>query len=117
MKLRGPQAASTRHWWVQRISAVCLIPLSIWFLASLLVLPRLSYNIVKLWMAGSFNAFLAVLWVAVLTYHSYLGTTEVVEDYVARAATKQLSLFLLRIAHALVGGAGIFSILRINFGL
>lgn len=116
MRLRGPQGSATRHWWAQRVSAVSLIPLSLWFFVSLLALPRLSYSVVKSWIAGPFNGFLAVLLVAVLTYHSYLGICEVIEDYVAGAATKKLSLLVLRIAHVLVGGAGIVSILRIIFG-
>jgi succinate dehydrogenase membrane anchor subunit len=51
-----------------------------------------------------------------MTYHSYLGTTVVVEDYVPSASMRILTLLLLRFLYVLGGGAGIFSILRVAFG-
>jgi succinate dehydrogenase / fumarate reductase membrane anchor subunit len=54
--------------------------------------------------------------VAVLTHHSYLGTSVVVEDYVHSAGMKLVSLLLLRFVHVLVGGLSIFAILRVVFG-
>ena len=57
-----------------------------------------------------------MLLIAVLTYHSYLGTTVVIEDYVHAAGTKVFSLVLLRFSYVLVGGASIFAILRVAFG-
>jgi succinate dehydrogenase / fumarate reductase membrane anchor subunit len=57
-----------------------------------------------------------VLAMSVLTYHSYLGTSVVIEDYVHTAGPKVLSLMLSRFLHVLSGGAGIFAILRIAFG-
>jgi succinate dehydrogenase / fumarate reductase membrane anchor subunit len=71
---------------------------------------------VKAWLALPLSSFLAVLTVAVLTYHSYLGTTVVVEDYVHTAGLKTISLMLLRFLYVLFGGAGIFAILRVAFG-
>jgi succinate dehydrogenase / fumarate reductase membrane anchor subunit len=62
------------------------------------------------------SGFFAVLLLGVLTYHSYLGTTEVIEDYVHSAGMKVLSLLLLRFLYVLVCGAGIFAILRVAFG-
>ena len=112
----GSVKDGTGHWWAQRVSAVALIPLTLWFMFSLLSLPELDYATVRAWLSFPMSGFLALLSVAVLTYHSYLGTTEVIEDYVHSAGMKVLSLLLLRFAHVLVGGAGIFAIMRIAFG-
>jgi len=57
-----------------------------------------------------------VLLIAVLTYHSYLGTLVVVEDYVHANGAKLFLSLLLRFGYVLCGGAGIFAILRIAFG-
>jgi succinate dehydrogenase / fumarate reductase, membrane anchor subunit len=112
----GSAKDGTGHWWAQRVSAVALIPLTLWFLLSLLALPALDYATVRAWLSVPLSGLLAVLLVAVLTYHSYLGTTVVIEDYVHAAGTKILSLLLLRFLYVLVGGAGIFAILHVAFG-
>ena len=112
----GSAKDGTGHWWAQRVSAVALIPLTLWFMFSLLSLPALDYATVRVWLSFPMSGFLALLSVAVLTYHSYLGTTEVIEDYVHSAGMNVLSLLLLRFAHVLVGGASIFAIMRVAFG-
>jgi succinate dehydrogenase / fumarate reductase membrane anchor subunit len=112
----GSAKDGTGHWWAQRVSAVALIPLTLWFMFSLLSLPALDYATVRAWLSFPMSGFLALLSVAVLTYHSYLGTTEVIEDYVHSAGMKVLSLLSLRFAHVLAGGAGIFAIMRVAFG-
>jgi succinate dehydrogenase / fumarate reductase membrane anchor subunit len=93
-----------------------LIPLTLWFFFSLLLLPSLDYGTVRTWLALPISSFLAMLSIGVLTYHSYLGTTVVVEDYVHAPGAKVLSLMLLRFLYVLSGGAGIFAILRVAFG-
>jgi succinate dehydrogenase / fumarate reductase membrane anchor subunit len=112
----GSAKDGTAHWWAQRVTAVALIPLTLWFVFSLLTLPGLDYDTVHTWLAVPVSGFLCVLLVAVLTYHSYLGTTVVVEDYVAASGMKVLTLMTLRFLYVLSGGAGIFAILRIAFG-
>ena len=112
----GSAKEGTGHWWAQRVSAVALIPLTLWFMFSLLALPGLDYATVKLWLSYPLSGFLAVLLVAVLSYHSYLGTAEVIEDYVRAAGSKIFSLVLLRFSYVLAGGASIFAILRVALG-
>jgi succinate dehydrogenase / fumarate reductase membrane anchor subunit len=112
----GSAKDGTGHWWAQRVSAVALIPLTLWFMLSLLELPALDYATVRAWLSFPMSGFLAVLLIAVSAYHSDLGTTEVIEDYVHSPGMKLLSLLLLRFVHVLVGGAGIFAIMRVAFG-
>jgi succinate dehydrogenase / fumarate reductase, membrane anchor subunit len=109
----GSAKDGTGHWWAQRVSAVALIPLTLWFLFSLLMLPDLDYATVRTWLSLPISGFLAVLLLGVLTYHSYLGTTVVVEDYVHSPGMKLLTLLLLRFLYVLACGAGIFAILRV----
>jgi succinate dehydrogenase / fumarate reductase, membrane anchor subunit len=112
----GSAKDGTAHWWAQRVSAVALIPLTLWFMFSLLALPDLGYGSVRAWLSYPMTGFLALLLVAVLAYHSYLGTIVVVEDYVHSAGMKLLSLLLLRFLYVLAGGASLFAILRVAFG-
>lgn len=112
----GSAKDGTTHWWAQRVTAVALIPLTLWFVVSLLTLPGLDFETVHTWLSVPVSGFLAVLLVSVLTYHSYLGTTVIIEDYVSSSGMKVLSLMLLRFLYVLAGGAGIFAILRVVFG-
>lgn len=112
----GSAKTGTGHWWAQRVSAVALVPLTLWFLFSVLLLPDLDYETLRAWLATPLCGLLACLLVGVLAYHSYLGTMVVVEDYVHAAAVRIATLLALRFAYALAGGAGIFSLLRIAFG-
>ncbi len=112
----GSAKDGTAHWWAQRVTAVALIPLTLWFAFSLLTLPGLDYDIVRTWLSVPVSGLLAVLLVAVLTYHSYLGTTVIVEDYVTSAGMRVLLLMLLLFLYVLFGGAAIFAILRIVLG-
>ncbi|NNM62581.1 MAG: succinate dehydrogenase, hydrophobic membrane anchor protein [Steroidobacteraceae bacterium] len=112
----GSAKDGTGHWWAQRLSALALVPLASWLLISILTLPNLGYAAVHDWLSRPLEGFLAALCTGTLTYHSYLGTTVVVEDYVHGRAAKLLSLIGLKFMHVLVGGAGIFAILRLTMG-
>jgi succinate dehydrogenase / fumarate reductase membrane anchor subunit len=112
----GSAKEGTGHWWAQRVTAIALLPLTVWFVISLLTLPGLDYETVRTWLAVPLTGFLAVLLVAVLTYHSYLGTMVIVEDYVTSSGMKILTLMVLRFLYVLAGGAAIFAILRVAFG-
>lgn len=113
---RGSARDGTEHWWAERISSVALVPLTLWFLVSLLALPDLGYAAVRGWLALPISSLLAVLLVVTLAYHSHLGTTVVIEDYVHDAGLKVASLLVLRFLHVLAGGASIFALLHIAFG-
>jgi succinate dehydrogenase / fumarate reductase membrane anchor subunit len=112
----GSAKDGTGHWWAQRLTSVGLVPLTLWFLFSLLLLPSLDFAVIRAWMAVPTSGLLSVLLVAVLTYHAYLGTTVVVEDYVHAHGPKLLLMVSLRFLYVLCGGASIFAILRIAFG-
>ncbi len=112
----GSAKDGTGHWWAQRVTAVALVPLTLWLVLSLLMLPGLDYDTVRAWASLPSTGFLASLLVAVMTYHSYLGTNVIVEDYVHSVGPKIIGLLLLRFAYVLSGGACIFAILRMAFG-
>jgi succinate dehydrogenase / fumarate reductase membrane anchor subunit len=112
----GSAKQGVAHWWALRVAAVALIPLTLWFFFALLALPDLEFDTVKAWLGLPVSSFLAVLLVVVLTYHSYLGTIEIVEDYVHANGVRVLSLLALRFLYVLAGGAAVFAILRVAFG-
>lgn len=112
----GTARSGVHHWWVQRLTSVALVPLSIWFVVSLLALPSLDHATVSAWMGGSWTALLLMLFVLVAAWHSQLGVRVVVEDYVHTAGLKSVILVSVTFAHVLLGAAGVFAVLRVTLG-
>jgi succinate dehydrogenase / fumarate reductase, membrane anchor subunit len=113
----GSAKDGTGHWWAQRVSSVALVPLGIWFVAALLCLPSFDYVTVRSWIAAPFNGLLLILLVAVTAYHSSLGVSVVIEDYVSSHGTRLIASVLLRFVYVLAAAGGIFAVLKIVFGI
>ena len=125
MSLRNPLATArglgsaksgTGHWWAQRVSALALIPLSLWFAVSVVQLARADYVLVIVWLHASWTAVLLSLFLFTLFYHAYLGVQVVVEDYVHSEWLKIATLLLIKFICILFAAAGVFTALRIAFG-
>jgi succinate dehydrogenase / fumarate reductase membrane anchor subunit len=115
----GAAHAGVHHWWMQRLTALALVPLSVWFVASLVALQATldPYQSVRAWIGQGWTAVLLILLVLTAAWHSRLGVQVVIEDYVHDSGTKTLSLILSNFAHVLVAVAGVVAILRVLFGV
>ena len=112
----GAAKEGVHHWWMQRLTSIALIPLSVWFLISLLALPSFDYSTVHAWASQTWTALLLVLFIPIAAWHSKLGVQVVIEDYV-HGGTKTLSIILSTFAHTLVAVAAIFAVLKVAFGI
>jgi succinate dehydrogenase / fumarate reductase, membrane anchor subunit len=83
---RGSAHEGAHHWRVQRVTALALVLLVPWLLASLASMPDLGWATVQAWMAGLMHAALLVVLLLAATWHSQLGVQVVIEDYVHGAA-------------------------------
>ena len=110
---RGSAGTGTEHWLGQRLSAVAMVPLTLWFALSLLALPALDFHAVNGWVAMPLHAVLLVLLLVALVYHSSLGTQVVVEDYVHAPGLRAATLIFLRLSHIVLAVAGIFAVFLI----
>jgi succinate dehydrogenase / fumarate reductase, membrane anchor subunit len=111
----GSAKEGVHHWWLQRLTSIALVPLTIWFVVSLLSLSSFEHVTIITWMAHSWTALLLILFILVATWHSQLGVRVVVEDYIHGGA-KTLTLVVLTFIHAVVAAAGIFAVLKVAFG-
>jgi succinate dehydrogenase / fumarate reductase, membrane anchor subunit len=109
----GSAKDGTHHFWVQRVSAVALIPLALWFVFSLATLKDASFATVQWWVGYPAVAVTLVLFIAAALYHSMLGVQVVVEDYVGNEAMKITALLLSKFFHFAVAAASIFAVLKI----
>jgi len=104
------------HWWAQRLTAVALAPLGLWFVASVLSLPSTDYWAVAAWVGEPLHAILLILLLVALLYHSSLGLQVVVEDYVHHPGARVVTLVLLKFVHLALAVAGIYSVVTLSLG-
>ena len=112
----GTGKGAAEHWWWQRLTAVALLPLGLWFALSLLGLPDFGYAAVLAWVQRPVTSILLLLFVAAIGYHSFLGMQVVIEDYIAGKALKIATLMASTFAHAGLAIAAAFAVLKIAFG-
>ena len=109
----GAARSGVHHWWVQRTTAIAIVPLGLWLLVSLVRLPLGDYAAMTDWVGRGWNPVLLALLIGLAAWHSLLGVQMVVEDYVHTKATKTLLLLVSAGAHLLVGAGAVFAVLRI----
>ena len=111
----GSAREGVEHWWIQRVTAVALIPLTLWFTASLIALTGSDYDTFIAWLRAPFATILMVLLLIALFHHISLGLRVVVEDYVHSDRVKIPAVVAIRLACFALAIAGIFATLRITF--
>jgi succinate dehydrogenase / fumarate reductase membrane anchor subunit len=124
MSLRSPLARALghgsakdgiHHWWVQRLTSLALLPLSVWLLVSLVALPDFGYGTVTTWLSHGWTSLWLVLGIAVGARHSHLGVQVVIEDYVHSAGFKTFALIASTFGHVLLAAATVFAVLKVAF--
>jgi succinate dehydrogenase / fumarate reductase membrane anchor subunit len=113
---RGSAKHGVHQWWLQRVTSIALVPLSIGFVVSLLALPALDYATLIAWMRQGGIALGLVLFVLVAARHSQLGVRVVIEDYVHAPGLKTLALVLSDFSHVIAAAAALFAILKVACG-
>lgn len=110
----GSAKQGAHHWWVERVSAMALIPLGLWLAISLLALPDVSHDTVARFVGeGVVHPTLILLTLLTATWHSRLGLQVVIEDYVHGHALKGATIILLAFIHALIAVAGSIAVLKL----
>ena len=112
----GSAKEGVQHWWAQRVSAVALVPLTLWFVYSAVQLTGADQGQVRDWLHRPADAILMSLLIAATFYHLSLGLQVVVEDYVHRDGVKIVTILLIKGLIVLVAFAALFTVLRIAFG-
>jgi succinate dehydrogenase / fumarate reductase, membrane anchor subunit len=111
----GSAKEGAEHWWMARVSAVALIPLTLWFVASIIAHTGSDYVTFIVWLRMPLVSILMVLLLIALFYHTTLGLQVVIEDYVHSEA-KFGALIALRLGCVALAVAGILATMRIAFG-
>ena len=110
----GSAKEGVQHWWVQRVTAVALIPLSLWFVAGIVFLIDVDRATALQWLGSPVTLGLMSLFLIALIYHAVLGLQVVIEDYIHSHATKLILLLLIQFAGFALAAAGIIAMLLIT---
>lgn len=113
VKGMGASGEGSRHWWHQRLSALVLIPLTIWFLFSIVDHLGESRQMVLQWIAHPLTAICLIVYSMSMLYHAQLGIQVVIEDYVHRRGLRLTLLLLAKAVLLICGVLAVFSVLRI----
>jgi succinate dehydrogenase / fumarate reductase membrane anchor subunit len=102
-------------WWVQRVTAVALVPLAVWFVAGVISLAGADHRTVALWMGHPVNAVLLILLLVAMFRHAQLGLRVVIEDYVHHEGAKIALLLAVNGVLAVLAVGSILSVLKLVF--
>ena len=112
----GSAKSGVHHFWMQRLTAVALIPLVIWFAVSLVMLSGADYGMARAWLGSPFVMVLLILTICVGLYHGQLGMQVVIEDYVHNEGVKLALIVAIKFVAVFFGLAAIVASMRIGFG-
>ena len=104
------------HWWWQRVTAVALIPLCIWFVYSLLCVASGDYQAAVTWLSSPINATIMLLFVLTALYHGQTGLQIIIEDYVHTMWLNLTLLLFVKFASVIMAVLAIISVLQVVLG-
>ncbi|MCI5050343.1 MAG: succinate dehydrogenase, hydrophobic membrane anchor protein [Rickettsiales bacterium] len=111
----GSAKDGTEHWWMQRVTALVLIPTTIWFMCSLIckIIGQDHMAVVEWFNSPAVAATMLVL-VTAMFYHAKLGLQVVIEDYVHKTCSKKFLLLLISIGFPVLTAISWLSIVKLH---
>ncbi|MCY4467629.1 MAG: succinate dehydrogenase, hydrophobic membrane anchor protein [Thiotrichales bacterium] len=112
----GSAKEGTHHWWMQRITAIALVPLTVWLVGSLVAIGAADHAQTVHWIRSPAISIALLLTIAALFHHAQLGLQVVIEDYVHSEWKKLAALISVKLLTVAVAATAAFSVLRIALG-
>ena len=112
----GSARSGLQDWRLQRLTAVALIPLGLYFAASILRLATSDRTSAATWLASPVPALLVILFVLAALTHALVGLRSVFADYVHSRATLVATDLITRAATIVLAGTSMLAILKIFLG-
>lgn len=109
----GSSHHGASHWWAQRVSAVALIPLVIWFVATIIEVAVAKTSIIMV-LQSPINAIAMLLFIGAMLYHGTLGIQVVIEDYVHCSYAKTILLVGLQLFSIVTAVATLVAVLTFH---
>ena len=110
----GSARAGSHHWWAQRLTAIALVPLTLWFIFSVIHLSGASHPVVIDWLSSPLTLGLMLALIVATFHHLQLGVQVVIEDYVHDERIKMAAVLAVRGLSILLALVCIVSVLKIG---
>ena len=115
VKGHGSAKEGTSHFWLQRLTAIAMVPLVLWLAFSVASLPGMSQADIRTWLSGPFTAVMMITLLLTGFYHAKLGLQMVIEDYVGNHGLRTMAVIASTMLCVFLAILGVFSVLRIAF--
>ena len=112
----GSAKEGTGAWFAERLTALAMIPLSLWFVAVVIAGLDADYAAMQAWMAGPGNLTLMVLLLGFAFWHLALGLTVILEDYVHNKPVEMAAIIAVKLGSLLLGVFSVVAVLKIGVG-
>ena len=112
----GSAKEGVTHWWRQRVSALALVPLTVWFVIGVIALAGADHATFVAWVKNPMTAIFLILLLIATFYHTALGLQVVIEDYVEREWARLAGLLAMRLLCVLFAVRGILAVLKLALG-
>jgi succinate dehydrogenase / fumarate reductase membrane anchor subunit len=110
----GSARAGSHHWWAQRLTAIALVPLTLWFIFSVIHLTGATHQVVTAWLSSPLTLGLMLALIIATFHHLQLGVQVVIEDYVHDERTKLSAVLVVKALCILLALVCIVSVLKIG---
>lgn len=107
-------SSATKHFVMQRFTAIIQIPLVIWLVISVLRHARDSHAEIMAWVADPLTAALLILFIVSVSFHMHLGMGEVIDDYLHKKGGKSAASTANTLFSLAIGVIGLFSVIAIT---
>jgi len=112
----GSAKTGTDHWWMQRVTALALIPLVIWFVVSMIIVTGADHETALAFIGSPINAVLLTVLIIATFYHVQLGLQVVIEDYIHSKWLEVALILLVKGAAIFLGVASVYAVIAIALG-
>ena len=111
----GSAKEGVAHWWAERLGALALVPLILWFVVAIVGLAGADRIAFVEWLRHPVPAVLLILLLATTFHHSALGLQVVIEDYIEDEGIRVTLLILNKFVSIVLAALGIFAVLKLSF--
>ncbi len=112
----GTSSEASNNFWIERLTALALAPIVIWFCFSIALLPEVSYATLVSWLQSPFNTVMMILLVIISFIHAQMGMQVIFEDYISTQHLRITAILTVKFLSYFLMALGVYSIIKVALG-